>query len=372
MRHGQRRAQRASAPSPSPTTWPGGRRRPSGRTSAAAGSSAARRGDARTTSPASATSCAGTCMTRSSTTPPRMASSSPAEPPGAFAMPARARSSCSWPRATARRSATCSGWSTSTSSAAAAAGPSGSCSTGSARCRRRAATATSSTGPSRRCATTSRRPATSRSSTSRSPTRTTTPWPHRRDRVRPGAHANARSTGSSTTASRAPRSRSSPVATGRTRSSPRTRPWRHRLVSSWTVELAYEALGRYRIVCERAGASGLAERLAGLCERLRADFNQHLVPDGVVTGLAHFGPDGVEYLLHPRDRLTGVSYRLLPMTRGIISGLFTPEPGATARRAHRAPPPVPGRRPAAGPADGLPRRHVAHLHPRGDRGQLRP
>lgn len=106
----------------------------------------------------------------------------------------------------------------------------------------------------------------------------------------------------------------------------------HRLVSSWTVELAYEALGRYRMVCERAGAGELAERLAGMCERLRADFNQHLVPDGVVTGLAHFGPDGVDYLLHPRDRLTGISYRLLPMTRGIISGLFTP----TQARRHAA------------------------------------
>jgi cellobiose phosphorylase len=30
-------------------------------------------------------------------------------------------------------------------------------------------------------------------------------------------------------------------------------------------------------------------------------------------------------MLHPRDRKTGVKYRLLPMTRGIISGLFTPE-----------------------------------------------
>ncbi len=99
----------------------------------------------------------------------------------------------------------------------------------------------------------------------------------------------------------------------------------HRLVSSWTVELAYQSLGRLRVVCERAGHAALAARLAGLCERLRADFNEHLVPDGVVTGLAHFAPDGVEYLLHPRDRTTGVHHRLLPMTRGIISGLFTPD-----------------------------------------------
>ena len=37
------------------------------------------------------------------------------------------------------------------------------------------------------------------------------------------------------------------------------------------------------------------------------------------------GRDGIEYFLHPRDRKTGVDYRLLPMTRGMISGLFSPE-----------------------------------------------
>jgi 1,2-beta-oligoglucan phosphorylase len=98
-----------------------------------------------------------------------------------------------------------------------------------------------------------------------------------------------------------------------------------RLVSAWTVELAYQTLHRYRVVCERAGRSGMADRLAGLCARMRADFNRYLVPDGVVAGLAHFGPDGIEYFLHPRDRRTGVGYRLLPMTRGMISGIFSDE-----------------------------------------------
>jgi 1,2-beta-oligoglucan phosphorylase len=102
-----------------------------------------------------------------------------------------------------------------------------------------------------------------------------------------------------------------------------------RLVSTWTVELAYQTLGRYRTVCHRAGRDAMAERLAVLCTRLRSDFNRYLVPDGVVAGLAEFGPDGIEYLLHPRDRRTGVAYRLLPMTRGMISGLFT---AAQARR----------------------------------------
>ena len=104
-----------------------------------------------------------------------------------------------------------------------------------------------------------------------------------------------------------------------------------RLVSSWTVELAYQTLARYRVVCERAGRTAMAARLAKLCGRIQADFDRYLVPDGVVAGLAHFGPDGVEYLLHPRDERTGVSYRLLPMTRGMISGLFDAEPAERHR-----------------------------------------
>ncbi len=98
-----------------------------------------------------------------------------------------------------------------------------------------------------------------------------------------------------------------------------------RLVSSWTVELAYQTLDRYRTVCQRAGRAVMAARLGILCERMRSDFDRYLVPDGVVAGLADFGPDGIEYFLHPRDRTTGVAYRLLPMTRGMISGLFSVE-----------------------------------------------
>ncbi len=101
-----------------------------------------------------------------------------------------------------------------------------------------------------------------------------------------------------------------------------------RLVSAWTVELAYGTLNRYRAVCDRAGQGAMAARLAELCARIRADFNRYLVPDGVVAGLAEFTADGVEYFLHPRDRTTGVGYRLLPMTRGMISGIFSVEQAA--------------------------------------------
>lgn len=99
---------------------------------------------------------------------------------------------------------------------------------------------------------------------------------------------------------------------------------RERLVSTWTVELSYQSLSRYREVCERAGRHEMAARLAAFCERIRDDFDRYLVADGVVAGLAHFSASGVDYFLHPSDDKTGISYRLIPMTRAMIAGLFTP------------------------------------------------
>ena len=46
--------------------------------------------------------------------------------------------------------------------------------------------------------------------------------------------------------------------------------------------------------------------------------------------------DRVDYLLHPRDAATGVSYRLLPMIHAIIAGLFTPEQARGTSRFDRA------------------------------------
>jgi 1,2-beta-oligoglucan phosphorylase len=98
---------------------------------------------------------------------------------------------------------------------------------------------------------------------------------------------------------------------------------RQRCVSPWTVELIYQTFGRYAEVCARAGKRDTCERLTAFRRRIHDDFNHYLVKDGVTAGLVDFGPEGIEYLLHPDDQRTGVHYRLLPMTRGIISGIFS-------------------------------------------------
>jgi cellobiose phosphorylase len=102
---------------------------------------------------------------------------------------------------------------------------------------------------------------------------------------------------------------------------------RDAMVSSWTVALLYQQLVRYAHVLQRAGRDGQAKRLSGLALAMRGDFNRFLVRDGTVAGYGIFelGSDAPELLLHPSDVRTGLRYSLLPMTRSIIAGLFTPE-----------------------------------------------
>ncbi len=110
---------------------------------------------------------------------------------------------------------------------------------------------------------------------------------------------------------------------------PVSRDLADRLVSSWTVEMNYQAFRQYAEVCAMAGDESRAEEMNHYSELIRSDFNRHLIREGVVAGYGLAGDDGsITLLLHPSDTLTGISYSLLPMERGIVSGLFSPEQAA--------------------------------------------
>ena len=101
---------------------------------------------------------------------------------------------------------------------------------------------------------------------------------------------------------------------------------RETMASSWTAALTYQQLVRHAELLRRAGRSQTAGALGDLAKKMRDDVNRFLVRDGTVAGYAIFRP-GVaepELLLHPSDVRTGLRYSLLPMTRSIIAGLFTP------------------------------------------------
>lgn len=99
-----------------------------------------------------------------------------------------------------------------------------------------------------------------------------------------------------------------------------------RLISSWTVEMNYQAFSDYVEVYQKAGNLRRAEELNKVVQQIKADFNQYLIKDNIVAGYGYVEDDGsISVLLHPTDTHTGISYSLLPMDRGILSGIFTKE-----------------------------------------------
>jgi 1,2-beta-oligoglucan phosphorylase len=107
---------------------------------------------------------------------------------------------------------------------------------------------------------------------------------------------------------------------------PVSRELAQRMISSWTVEMNFQAFTQYQLVYELAGNMGKAKELKEISEKIKSDFNKYLVKDGVVAGYGLAEEDGsMSLLLHPDDNITGIRYSILPMNRGIISEIFTKE-----------------------------------------------
>lgn len=107
------------------------------------------------------------------------------------------------------------------------------------------------------------------------------------------------------------------------------------MISSWTVALTFQTFTQLsRALVTQGGELGqLAAELGELAEGIKADFNRYLVKDGVTSGFAYMeDPSVIDLMLHPSDRKTGISYRLLPMTRSMIGELFDEEQAETHYR----------------------------------------
>jgi 1,2-beta-oligoglucan phosphorylase len=105
---------------------------------------------------------------------------------------------------------------------------------------------------------------------------------------------------------------------------------REQLCSSWTVTLNYQTFVALAAAYRQIGIRDRAAELETLAAAILGEFQRILVVDGVVAGLAYFQEQGdTDYLLHPRDGTTGLSYSLLPMIHAIINDMFTPEQAET-------------------------------------------
>ena len=118
---------------------------------------------------------------------------------------------------------------------------------------------------------------------------------------------------------------------------PTMRDW---MVSSWTVALLYQQLGRYARGSAARGGRGGRRRISRRSRRrMRADFNRYLIRDGTVAGYALFEPDGESSrncCCIRATRRTGLRYSLLPMTRAHHRGAVHARAGAAPSRASSA------------------------------------
>lgn len=100
------------------------------------------------------------------------------------------------------------------------------------------------------------------------------------------------------------------------------------MTSSWTVTLHHQALTTLAEGLEASGGDHgplTVDALRAQAATILAEFQQVLLPDGVVAGYAVASPEGYRYLLHPRDESTGLTYSVLPMIHAVAEQMFTPE-----------------------------------------------
>ncbi|HHY82530.1 MAG TPA: cellobiose phosphorylase [Clostridiales bacterium] len=100
---------------------------------------------------------------------------------------------------------------------------------------------------------------------------------------------------------------------------------KERLVSAWTVALAYQTLNQLAKALDEVEPEYSA-KLKGICSDIRESFHEVLIKDGIPAGFVYFNDDNtIEYMLHPLDQKTGIKYRLLPLTRSIIAEMVDRE-----------------------------------------------
>lgn len=97
------------------------------------------------------------------------------------------------------------------------------------------------------------------------------------------------------------------------------------MVSSWTVSLTYDMFETLSDVLKGVYPNTSYE-YHRIAQNMKNDYYKYLIKDKVPAGFIKFKDNmNIEHIIHPSDNETTIKYRLLPMTRGIISELFSKE-----------------------------------------------
>lgn len=96
------------------------------------------------------------------------------------------------------------------------------------------------------------------------------------------------------------------------------------MCSTWTVELEIKALSTLAATLTDT-EPGLAHRMSAMAADTRTALRELLLRDGELMGYAILDDAGVEPLVHPADRRTGLAHGSLQMIHALADELLTPQ-----------------------------------------------
>jgi len=96
------------------------------------------------------------------------------------------------------------------------------------------------------------------------------------------------------------------------------------MASTWTVALTYQTFKQFTEAVESYNQE-LFEKMADLTDNIKSDYEKIIMSSDVIPGFIYMEDGKTDFMIHPTDTKTGVTYRLLPMIRSMISELFDEE-----------------------------------------------
>ena len=105
---------------------------------------------------------------------------------------------------------------------------------------------------------------------------------------------------------------------------PKNKELTETMVSTWTISLIYQAFNNFNKSINKIDPS-LSNVISKFLADLKNDYQKYVMIDNKPAGFIIFNDGKPSPLLHPSDKKTGISYRLLSYQRPIIAELITLE-----------------------------------------------
>lgn len=96
------------------------------------------------------------------------------------------------------------------------------------------------------------------------------------------------------------------------------------MASTWTVALTYQSLSTLSSVMGSVDTD-FQKELDQLTDSIQSDYESIIMSSEVIPGFIYMENGETDFMIHPSDTKTGITYRLLPMIRSMISELFDAE-----------------------------------------------